>query len=119
MGSGQYAAADDFIEHVPAESRAPGLKLVRARMELQRGEYERALALSNEVLESASPGSQESDHALLNLVTMHFHAGKAAEARRLPSSSSDRQLQRPASTHRRGHGALMIACERDGSLESP
>src|SRR6185503_7038984 len=38
MGSGQYAAADDFIEQVPPESRAPGLKLVRARMELQRGE---------------------------------------------------------------------------------
>jgi ATP/maltotriose-dependent transcriptional regulator MalT/DNA-binding SARP family transcriptional activator len=80
MGSGQYAAADEFIAEVPDRLRSPGLQLVRSRMELQRGEFERALALSNEVLDTASEGSPEGDHALLNLVTTHLHIGDTTAA---------------------------------------
>jgi DNA-binding SARP family transcriptional activator len=117
MGSGQYAAADDFIERVPPESRAPGLKLVYARMELQRGEFERALAVSNEVLEAAGAGSTEGDYALLNLVAMHIHAGNGAQARtfvkQLRSSSSSEQMRLIAD----GIG-LMLAASSGGSLEA-
>jgi ATP/maltotriose-dependent transcriptional regulator MalT/DNA-binding SARP family transcriptional activator len=115
MGSGQYAAADEFIEQVPQDSRSPGLKLVRSRMELQRGEFERALALSSEVLEAVGVGTAESDHALLNLVTTHLHIGNPSDAlafaRKLKATTASDHLRLIADG-----SALLVAADGDGSL---
>lgn len=96
MGSGQYAAADEFIEHVPPETRSAGLKLVRSRMAMQRGEIDKAVALSEAVLDSAETASIAGDHALLNLITMNVLAGRAGVARdlaaRLRDTSANQQL---------------------------
>lgn len=80
MGSGQYATAGSYVDRIPPDALSPALKLVRSRLELQRGRYDRALSLSSEVLSVAIPGSQESDHALLNLVTTHLHKGDSQSA---------------------------------------
>jgi len=117
MGSGQYAAADEFIDQVPQETQSAGLKLVRSRMELQRGEIERAMALSNEVLEAAATGSMEGDHALLNLVTTSLQLGDAAQAlnfaRRLRAQTVNDQLRMIAEAT-----ALLVASNDDGDTES-
>ncbi len=67
MGSGQYVAASELIQDVPQQAMSAGLNLVRSRVRLQSGAYDEAVALSLAVLGHAEPGSQESDHALLNL----------------------------------------------------
>lgn len=117
MGSGQYGAADEFIEQVPQELQSPGLKLVRSRMDLQRGDFERALALSNEVLETVTPGSPEGDHALLNLVTTHLQIGNARSAldfaTQLKAQSASDQMRLIADGT-----ALLVAANGDGSIES-
>jgi LuxR family transcriptional regulator, maltose regulon positive regulatory protein len=116
MGSGQYAAAGDLVDQLPEDLRSPALDLVQARVEMQRGLFETALATSADVLRAAAKGSQERDHALLNLVTMHIHAGQAeqalgyAEELRLTTTSDH---LRPIADGM----ALMIAAGSSGSLD--
>jgi LuxR family maltose regulon positive regulatory protein len=80
MGSGQYAVAAGLVDQVPIELKSAGLSLIRSRIAMQRGDQESAIALSSEVLREAAPGSQESDHALLNLATLFMHAGETEPA---------------------------------------
>lgn len=97
MGSGQYVAACAFVDQVPAAARPASLGLVQARREMQGGMYDSALAISNRVLESGRFGSPESDHALLNLITMEMHLGNGREvlelAERLRVSTTNDDLR--------------------------
>ncbi|MFL5719595.1 MAG: hypothetical protein ACJ778_03850, partial [Chloroflexota bacterium] len=70
MGAGQHAAAIEEIDRVPESSRPPVLDLVVSRIKLQRRDYGSAIELSKAVLETVDQGSQESDFALLNLITL-------------------------------------------------
>ncbi len=116
MGSGQYAVAVSFVEEQEVRSQSPGLNLIRSRVAMQRGDRESAVALSSAVLQDASPGSQESDHALLNLATMSMHAGDPAQAthhlERLRFTSQNAHLQLISEAMR-----LMIAASGIGSLD--
>ncbi len=80
MGSGQYSWAAGFTEGIPPERRPPGLNLVKARMEMQRGATESAYALSTSVLDQALPGSPERDHALLTLASVSMLTGHGETA---------------------------------------
>ena len=115
MGSGQYASAAEYIEQVPLDARSASLNLVGSRLEMQEGQSERAVALSMAVLALAEPGSQESDHALLNLVTMHLHSGQGGQAlqfaRQLRTTSTSEHLRLIADGM-----SLMIAASTSGSL---
>ncbi len=115
MGSGQYAVAIGFVEQVPMELRSAGLNLVRSRVAMQRGDTESAIELSSAVLRAADPGSQESDHALLNLATMFMHAGETAGAMlhldQLQATSRNEHLRLIADGMR-----LMIAASGSGNL---
>jgi LuxR family maltose regulon positive regulatory protein len=115
MGSGQYVAAGELIDTLPQQAESAGLNLVRSRVQLQKGAYDQALALSLAVLDAAEPGSQESDHALLNVATVHFHAGEGPEAHafadRLGATTSDDQLRLIAQGM-----TSMIDASRDGNL---
>src|SRR3954451_19745792 len=82
MGGGQHAIAIEEIEPAPEPLRPPVLDLVTSRIDLQRRDYASAIELSRAVLETVEPGSQESDFALLNLVTLYMQLGFAADARR-------------------------------------
>ena len=82
MGGGQYALAAELVGQIPDGWNVPGLALIKSRIELQRGDFELAANLSRLVLESADPGSVESDHALLNLVATNFNGGDARQTRR-------------------------------------
>jgi LuxR family maltose regulon positive regulatory protein len=117
MGSGQYGTADMFFDQAPLESLSPAVKLIKARIELQRGEYGQALALSDEVLNVVVPGSPESDHALLNLVTTKLHAGDSrkavAYAGRLRQTSNNEQLRLIADGT-----ALLVESSSEGNLET-
>jgi ATP/maltotriose-dependent transcriptional regulator MalT len=116
MGSGQYAVAVGFVDQIPIGSRSAGLNLVRSRMDMQRGAYESAIALSSAVLDEVGSGSQESDHALLNLATMFMHAGDTTKALlhldRLRGTSTSEHLRLIADGM-----SLMIAASGSGSLE--
>ena len=57
---------------IPPDARIPVLDLVNSRIQLQRRDFESAITLSHRVLEGVEPGSDESDYALLNLVTLYF-----------------------------------------------
>ncbi len=117
MGSGQYAVAGSYVDRIPPEALSPALKLVRSRLELQRGRFEQAISLSRDVLSAALPGSQESDHALLNLVTTHLHAGDSqsaiafVEQLRETSTSEDLRLIADGT-------ALLVESTGDGDLET-
>ena len=117
MGSGQYVVASEYMEHVSSESRPASLNLVQSRLEMQRGEFERALGLSHAVLDSTDPGSQEKDHALLNLITMHVHGGQGDRALQLATelrkSTSSDHLRMIADGM-----IVMIAAGDMGSLEA-
>jgi hypothetical protein len=97
MGSGQHAAAVEHIDRVPEELRPPVLSLVTSRIQMQGRDYEPAIRLSNSVLESVESGSQESDYALLNLVTLYLQTGHDHESRRmakrLRDTTSNEQLR--------------------------
>jgi DNA-binding SARP family transcriptional activator len=80
MGSGQYVVAAEYMAPIPPNLRPAGLALVESRLAMQAGSYGKAIALSRKVLDRAPPGSQESDHALLNLATMHLHIGEHERA---------------------------------------
>jgi ATP/maltotriose-dependent transcriptional regulator MalT/DNA-binding SARP family transcriptional activator len=116
MGSGQYSAATAFIDQVPNTRKSAGLNLVKARVEMQRGAYDSAIALSSAALDQVSPGSPERDHALLNLATMAMLAGNSAEA----LVHLDLLRETGALDHLRliAEGmALMIAASGTGNLE--
>jgi LuxR family maltose regulon positive regulatory protein len=97
MGKGQHTAAVEQIARVPEELRPPVLSLVTSRIQLQRRDYESAIRLSNAVLDSVLPGSQESDHALLNLVTLYLQSGRDQKSRltadRLRETTSNEELR--------------------------
>ena len=78
-----------------------------------------AFALSNAVLREVEPGSQESDHALLNLATMHLHAGNSETRPRVRAQAPgiDEQRRAPA-LHRRRHGTARSPPSSGGSLET-
>jgi DNA-binding SARP family transcriptional activator len=115
MGSGQYVAASELVDRVPRDARSVGLNLVRSRTEMQRGEFDRAIALSRTVLDTVDAGTSESDHALLNLVTMHMHAGQGRVAieyaKQLQQTATNEYLRQIATGM-----SLMIAASSSGSL---
>ncbi|MEA2620117.1 MAG: hypothetical protein QOC97_890, partial [Chloroflexota bacterium] len=117
MGSGQHAAAVEEIDQVPEEMRLPVLSLLTSRVQMQQRDYEPAIAISLAILETVEPGSQESDHALLNLVTLYLLAGSAGQSRslatRLRETTSSDQLRLIAEGTR-----LMLAAGDTGSLAS-
>jgi ATP/maltotriose-dependent transcriptional regulator MalT/DNA-binding SARP family transcriptional activator len=115
MGSGQYVAASELIDFLPSGLKSPGLDLVLSRVEMQRGSFESALAMSTAALAETTEGSQERDHALLNLVTMHIHEGRAEQALHFAdelrlSTSSDLMREIAESV------SLMIATGSAGNL---
>jgi len=115
MGGGQHAVAVEEIDRLPTAVRPPVLDLVVSRIKLQRRDYVSAIELSRAVLETVGPGSQESDFALLNLLTLHMEAGHAHEAKgmahRLDGSTRNEQLKQIAVA-----AALMIDSTDSGSL---
>src|SRR6478609_1804465 len=117
MGAGQHAAAIEEIDRVPESSRPPVLDLVVSRIKLQRRDYGSAIELSRAVLETVEPGTQESDFALLNLITLYMQSGFAKEARAVASllaeSTKSEQLCEIAD------GAmLMLDASATGSIEA-
>jgi hypothetical protein len=66
-------------------------------IQLQRRDYEPAIRLSTALLGDVVPGSPESDHALLNLVTLYLQSGRDRESRdmaeRLRETTSNEQLR--------------------------
>ena len=79
MRSAAYAIAGEFIERTPAEIWPTAFGIVMSRVRMQQGDYEGAFAETRRVL-SGQVLSQERDHALLNLLTLHINAGNGAEA---------------------------------------
>ncbi len=116
MGGGQHAAAIEEIDRLPVGVRLPVLDLVVSRVKFQRRDYSSAIGLSRAVLETVEPGTQESDFALLNLITLYIESGKSVEAvemtRRLDLTTSDDQLRQIAIA-----AALMIEATGSGSLD--
>jgi LuxR family maltose regulon positive regulatory protein len=117
MGSGQYVVAAEYMEPIPPNLRPAGLSLVESRLAMQEGTYELAIALSKTVLSNALPGSQESDHALLNLATMHLHIGENERALdfvgRLVGSSRNSRLKLIADGMK-----LLVAAGSQGSIHA-
>jgi DNA-binding SARP family transcriptional activator len=117
MGSGQHIAAADEIDRIPRETRPTVLGLVTARMHLREREHQPAIDVSNEILESVAPGTQESDYALLNLMTAYLHAGfgnrSAVLAKRLQGTTTNDQLRLIAE----GTG-LIVGATSDGSVDA-
>ena len=97
MGTGQHSNAVELLAAVPMDSWPPGLGLMRSRMEMQEGEVAAAIASSEGVLSVVAAGTPESDYALLNLATIHLHAGNNASSRsvadELRSSTSSEDLR--------------------------
>ena len=116
MGSGQYAVAVGYVEPIPMEIRPAALNLIKSRVDMQDGAHESAIALSRAVLGEVISGSQESDHALLNLATMFMHAGQTEDALlyldRLRGTSASEGLQLIADGMR-----LMIGASGSGNLD--
>ena len=79
MSSAAYASALEFIDETPVELRRPGFGVVMSRVRMQRGDYDGALEAAEKVLEG-EPTPAERDHALLNLLTLHFNSGSGADA---------------------------------------
>ncbi len=117
MGSGQHAIAADAIDRVPHESRLPILGLVTSRVQMQRRDYDPAIKEAHAILEMVQPGSQESDYALLNLVTFYLQAGLGRHslplAERLRQTTSSEHLRLIAE----GTG-LMIDATFEGSIDA-
>jgi DNA-binding SARP family transcriptional activator len=117
MGSGQHQTAIEEIDRVPEEARLPVLSLVTSRIQMQRRENESAIRLSESTLTAVEPGSQESDYALLNLVTGHWQAGRSdlsrAFATRLRETTASGQLRLIADGMN-----LLIDTSHDGSVEA-
>ena len=115
MGNGQHAIAAIEIDHIPKGSRLPVLGLLISRVQLQQRNYEPAMELSDGILATVEAGSQESDFALLNLMTLHFQAGSAERSRslatRLQQTTSNEQLRLIAEGT-----ALMLGAGQSGSL---
>src|SRR3954470_17341926 len=117
MGAGQHAAAIEEIDRVPASSRPPVLDLVVSRIKLQRRDYGSAIELSRAVLETVEPGSQESDFALLNLVTLYMQLGFAADARRAATALT--ATTKSPNLREIGEGAtLILDASGDGRLDA-
>src|SRR4051794_12887799 len=116
MGAGQHAAAIEEIDRVPEASRPPVLDLVVSRIKLQRRDYSSAIELSRAVLETVEPGSQESDFALLNLITLSIESGDGAAALemalKLEHSTGNDLLRQIAVAAR-----LMVRASGTGSLD--
>jgi DNA-binding SARP family transcriptional activator len=117
MGGGQHIAAVEEIDRLPLDARVPVLDLVNSRIQLQRRDFESAITLSHRVLEGVEPGSDESDYALLNLVTLYFQTTRWQQSRdfaqRLLESTSSDQLRLIAD----GTG-LLIDANDSGSIEA-
>ncbi len=114
MGSGQHSLAVARLDRSTPAAWSPGLRLMRARLEMQQGDYEAAIQSSDSVLAAVEAASQEGEHALLNLVTMHANAGQSSEViptlRRLTESTSSEHLRLIADAVR-----LMIDAGGEGS----
>ena len=80
MGNGQYALAETLIGSIPADQRPPGFELIHSRVDMQRGDYEAAIAASQAVLDSGTADPVQRDHALLNLVTLYYNYGDGERA---------------------------------------
>lgn len=95
MGNGQYALAETFVTQVPPEDRPPGFDLILSRIEMQRGDYDAAIAASQAVLDATDDPIQR-DYALLNLLTLALnlgdHHGAASRAASLLASTTDPNL---------------------------
>jgi DNA-binding SARP family transcriptional activator len=115
MGGGQHQIAIEEIDRIPEGSRLPGLSLVASRMDMQHRQYDPVIRQSNAILETVEPGSQESDYALLNLMTMYFQSGFSREslapARRLRETTSNEHLSMIADGIN-----LLVGAEQEGDL---
>ena len=115
MGSGQHQTAIEEIDRVPEAARLPVLSLVTSRIQMQHRQYDSVIQLSKAILENVEPGSQESDYALLNLMSVYLQAGfgqeSLAHAHRLRETTSNDQLSLIADgtdllVHAQGEGQL-------------
>ena len=96
MGNGQYALAETLIGSIPPEQRPPGFELIHSRVDMQRGDYEAAIAASQAVLDSDVADPVQRDHALLNLVTLYYNYGDGERAASLAEelvATSDTNLR--------------------------
>jgi DNA-binding SARP family transcriptional activator len=97
MGSGQYAVAIGFADQLSTASQSAALNLIRSRVAMQSGDRASAIELSSAVLLDAAPGSQESDHAMLNLASAFIQAGETGPAlahlEKLRTTTKGEQLQ--------------------------
>ena len=86
-------------------------------MHLRKRDHEPAIEVSNAILEAVEPGTQESDYALLNLMTAYIQAGlghrSAALAKRLEGTTTSEQLRLIAE----GTG-LMMDASTNGSIDA-
>ena len=83
MGNGQYALAEGFIGPISTDRRPPSFDLILSRVDMQQGDYEAAIAASQAVLDSGVTDPIQRDHALLNLLAVHFNSGDGETALRL------------------------------------
>jgi LuxR family transcriptional regulator, maltose regulon positive regulatory protein len=117
MGSGQYAVAIGFVDQLSTVSQSAALNLIRSRVAMQSGDRASAIALSRAVLLNAVPGSQESDHAMLNLAAAFMHAGETepalANLEGLRTTTREEELRLIADGMR-----LMIAADGNGDLNA-
>lgn len=79
LGDGQYAAAETLIGGVAPSIRPRRFDLISSRVDMQLGDYEAAIAVSEAFLERAET-NVERDHALLNLVTLFLNFGDGQRA---------------------------------------
>ena len=97
MGNGQYALAEGFIGPISADRRPLGFDLILSRVDMQQGDYEAAIAASQAVLDSGITDPVQRDHALLNLLAVHFNFGHGERAldwaRELEATTEDQTLR--------------------------
>lgn len=117
MGSGQHSTAVEEIDRIPEDAHLAVFGLVTSRIHLQMREHKAVIELSNAILDGVEPGSQESDYALLNLITVHMQDGFGQRSeplvRRLRETTSNEQLRLIAE----GTG-LMLDAVLDGDIEA-
>ena len=114
MGNGQYALAEGFIGPSSMDHRPSSFDLILSRVDMQQGDYEAAIAASQAVLDSGVTDPVQRDHALLNLLAVHFHRGDGETAldmaRQLRAQTADLNL---AAIAEMSESLLLVRTESD------
>ncbi len=117
MGNAQYSLAAAFVVDAPSEIMPPGSQLIKGRIDYQEGDFEAATAAAQAVLDSASAGPVERDHAMLNLLAVSFNYGYGERALvladHLESTTSDPNLRSIARA-----SAALLRLETAADIES-